>query len=268
MKPISVVVLGALGKMGQEVVKAVCREPGMRVVGAVEQTTENSLSLPDGSGKVPLSSDLDKILTDCHPDVLVDFTLAPATRAAVPVAAKKGVNMVIGTTGLTGSDLDEMSRLAEKHKIGIIVAANFALGAVMMMHLAKIASKYFDYAEIIELHHNQKVDFPSGTALTTAKLMAKAKGRPFSLPDSEQGQPPSGRGKQVEGITIHSVRLPGLVANQEVTFGMAGQTLSIRHETINRECFMPGVMLAVKEVIKRPGLTNGLETLLHLQEAP
>ncbi len=269
MQPISVVVLGALGKMGQEVVKAVCREPGMRVVGAVEQNTREAyLSLPDGSGKIPLSSDLDKILTGCHPDVLVDFTMAPATRAAVPVAARKGVNMVIGTTGLTGSDLDEMARLAEKHKIGIIVAANFALGAVMMMHLAKIASKYFDYAEIIELHHNQKVDFPSGTALTTAKLMAKAKGKPFSLPDSEQGQPPSGRGKQVEGITIHSVRLPGLVANQEVTFGMAGQTLSIRHETINRECFMPGVMLAVKEVVKRPGLTNGLETLLNLQEAP
>ena len=268
MKPISVVVLGALGKMGQEVVKAVCREPGMRIVGAVEQNIkENYLTLPDGSGKVPLSSDVDKILTDCHPDVLVDFTLAPATRTAVPIAAKKGVNMVIGTTGLTGSDLDEMSRLAKKHKIGIIVAANFALGAVIMMHLAKIASKYFDYAEIIELHHDQKVDFPSGTALTTARLMAKAKGKPFTLPASEQGQPPSGRGQQVEGITIHSVRLPGLVANQEITFGMAGQTLSIRHETINRECFMPGVMLAVKEVVKRPGLTNGLETLLNLQEA-
>ncbi len=175
MKPISVVVHGALGKMGQEVVKAVCREPGMRVVGAVEQnTTEDFLSLPDGSGKVPLSSDLDKILTDCHPDVLVDFTLAPATRAGVPIAAKHGVNMVIGTTGLTGSDMDEMVRLAGKHKIGIVVAANFALGAVMMIHLAKIASKYFDYAEIIELHHDQKVDFPSGTALTTARAMASS----------------------------------------------------------------------------------------------
>lgn len=175
--------------------------------------------------------------------------------------------MVIGTTGLTINDLDKMARLANKHKVGIVVAANFALGAVMMMHLAKIAARYFDHAEIIELHHDQKVDFPSGTALTTARLMAQAKGKPFSLPASEQGQPSSGRGKQVEGITIHSVRLPGLIAHQEVLFGITGQTLSIRHDTISRECFMPGVMLAVKEVVKRPGLTNGLETLLNLQEA-
>ena len=131
-----------------------------------------------------------------------------------------------------------------------------------MMHLAKIAAKYFDYAEIIELHHHQKVDSPSGTALTTARLMAQAKGKPFSLPVSES----SGRGKQVEGITIHSVRLPGLMAHQEVILGITGQTLSIRHDTINRECYMPGVILAIKEVVKHPGLTNGLETLLNLRE--
>ncbi len=160
-----------------------------------------------------------------------------------------------------------MSRLAKQHKTGIFVAANFALGAVLMMHLSKIAAKYFDYAEIIELHHDQKIDFPSGTALATAKAMVKSKGKPFTLPAAEQGQPPSGRGKQVDGITLHSVRLPGYVANQEVIFGMAGQTLHIKHDTISRECFMPGVILAVKEVLKRPGLTIGLETLLNLQEA-
>ena len=250
--------------MGQEVVRAVCREPGMRIAGAVEQkTTEDSLSLPDGSGHVPFSSDLDHILASVSPDVMVDFSLASATRASIQVAAKRGVNVVIGTTGMTPGDLDEMARLAVKHHIGIVVASNFALGAVLMMHLAKIAARYFDYAEIIELHHHQKADFPSGTALTTARLMAQAKGSPFSLPASDS----VGRGKEVEGITIHSVRLPGLLAHQEVILGIAGQTLTIRHDTISRECYMPGVLLAIREVIKRPGLTNGLDALLNLQEA-
>ncbi len=268
MKPINVVVHGALGKMGREIVNALCREPDIRVVGAVElETAENSLPLPDGSGRVPFSSDLDYILTTCHPDVVVDFSRAPATRAAVAIVTKRSVNMVIGTTGLTASDLEEMAQLAKKHRVGIVVASNFALGAVVMMHLAKIAAKYFDYAEITELHHHQKADFPSGTALSTARLMAQARGKPFLLPPSEQGEAPSGRGRQVEGITIHSIRLPGLMAHQEVIFGTSGQTLSIRHDTINRECYVPGVILAVKEVIKRPGLTQGLDTLLNLQEA-
>ena len=268
MKPIRVVVHGASGKMGQEVVKAVSREPGMQVVGAVDQKpAEDSLALPDSSVRVPFSSDLDQILSATRPDVMVDFSLAAATKAALPIAGKNRVNLVIGTTGLTAADLDEMSHLAKKNKIGIVVAANFALGAVLMMHLSKIAAKYFDFAEIIELHHDQKVDFPSGTALTTAKGMVKAKGKPFSLPAGERGLTASDRGELIDGITIHSVRLPGLVANQEVIFGMAGQTLRIKHDTINRECFMPGVILAVKEVLKRPGLTVGLEALLPLQEA-
>ncbi|MDO8578451.1 MAG: 4-hydroxy-tetrahydrodipicolinate reductase [Dehalococcoidales bacterium] len=267
MKPISVVVHGASGKMGMEVVKAVSREPGMRVVGAVDQNpAEDTLTIPGSLERVPFSSDIDQILSGTKPDVMVDFSVAAATKAAVPVAARQGLNLVIGTTGFSPADLDEMSRLAKQYKIGIVVAANFALGAVLMMHLSKIAAKYFDFAEIVELHHDQKVDFPSGTALATAKAMVKSKGKPFSMPAAEQGTV-SSRGKQIDGITIHSVRLPGLVANQEVIFGMAGQTLRIKHDTINRECFMPGVILAVKEVLKRPGLTVGLEALLNLQEA-
>jgi 4-hydroxy-tetrahydrodipicolinate reductase len=268
MKPITVVVHGASGKMGQEVIRAVSREPGMQVVGVVDQLpTEDTLVIPGSSTRVPFSSDIDQMLAGVKPDVMVDFSLAAATKAALPQAVKRGVNLVIGTTGFTAADLDEMSLLARQYKTGIIVAANFALGAVLMMHLSNIAAKYFDFAEIIELHHYQKVDFPSGTALATARGMVKSKGKPFSLPAAEQGQTASGRGKQVDGITIHSVRLPGFVANQEVIFGMAGQTLRIKHDTINRECFMPGVILAVKEVLKRPGLTVGLEALLNLQEA-
>jgi 4-hydroxy-tetrahydrodipicolinate reductase len=235
----------------------------MQLVGAVElKVTEDYLTLPDGSGKVPFSSDLSYILTKCRPEVLVDFTIAQATMPAVRIAARQGVNLVIGTTGLTADDINEIDRLTKTHGIGAVVAPNFALGAVLMVHLAKIAAKYFDYAEIIELHHHQKADAPSGTALATARAMAAARGKPFLQP-SKLGKTPS-RGEEVEGVNIHSVRLPGLLAHQEVLLGGAGQTLSIRHDTISRECYMPGVIKAIKEVVRRKGLIYGLDNLLGL----
>jgi 4-hydroxy-tetrahydrodipicolinate reductase len=264
MKPIRVVVQGASGRMGREVINALCLEPETQAVGAVElQVTNDYLPLPNGSGTIPFSTDLEYMLTSCQPDVLVDFTVAQAIMPAVRIAAKHGVNLVIGTTGLTADELGEIDRLAIAHKVGAVVAPNFALGAILMIHLAKVAGKYLDYAEIIELHHHQKADSPSGTALSTAKAMAQAKGKPFSYPP-EQGKTSASRGQQVEGITIHSVRLPGLLAHQEIILGGAGQTLSIRHDTISRECYMPGVLLAIKEVVKRQGLVYGLDTLLGL----
>jgi len=266
MKPIRVVVQGASGKVGQVVVNALCLEPEMQVVGAVDlQVSEDYLPLPDKSGSVPFSSNLDYILTNCQPDVLVDFTIAQATMPAVRIAVKQGVNLVIGTTGLTADELSEIDRLALAHKVGAVVAPNFALGAVLMIHLAKVAAKHLDYAEIIELHHDRKADSPSGTALSTAKAMAAARGKPFKHPP-EPKKTSASRGEQVEGVTIHSVRLPGLMAHQEVLLGGPGQTLSIRHDTINRECYMPGVILAIKEVVKHQGLIYGLDTLLGLQE--
>jgi len=250
--------------MGQVVVNALCHEPEMQVVGAVElQVTQDYLPLPDGSGTVPFSTDLDYILTSYQPDVLVDFTVAQATMPAVRIATKHGVNLVIGTTGLTADEISEIDRLATAHKVGAVVAPNFALGAILMIHLAKVAAKYLDYAEIIELHHHLKADSPSGTALSTAKTMAQARGKPFYRPP-EQGKTSNSRGEEVEGVTIHSVRLPGLLAHQEVLLGGPGQTLSIRHDTISRECYMPGIMLAIKEVVKRQGLVYGLDTLLGL----
>ncbi|MBI2830114.1 MAG: 4-hydroxy-tetrahydrodipicolinate reductase [Chloroflexi bacterium] len=264
MNTIKVVVHGALGRVGREVVSAVSRDPGMKVVGAVDvQDKEGSLSLPDDAGTVPLSSDLNKILSTCQPDVVVDFTVAPSTMKAVPIIAQHKVHLVIGTTGLTENDLREIDRLAAANGVGAFVTPNFALGAVIMMHLARIAAKYFDYAEVIELHHHQKVDSPSGTALLTAQAMAKARGKPFTYV-TQKGDVES-RGKQVDGIAIHSVRLPGLMAHQEVILGTAGQTLSIRHDTINRECYMPGVLLAIKEVSKHKGLVVGLDALLGLE---
>ena len=264
MEPIRVAVNGALGRMGREVINALCREPETQVVGAVElNVSQDYLTLPDSSGTIPFSSDLNYILTSCQPDVLVDFTTAQATMPAVRIATKQGVNLVIGTTGLTADELSEIERLSIAHQVGTVVAPNFALGAVLMVHLAKVAAKYLDYAEIIELHHHQKADSPSGTALSTAKAMAAARGKAFYHPP-EQGKASASRGEQVEGVTIHSVRLPGLLAHQEVLLGGPGQTLSIRHDTISRECYMPGIILAIKEVIKRKGLVYGLDTLLGL----
>jgi 4-hydroxy-tetrahydrodipicolinate reductase len=259
-----VVVHGALGRVGQQVLDTICHEPEMEIVGAVDlKIAQDRLPLPDGSGTVSASSDLDSILTSCQPDVMVDFSIARATMPAVRIATNRGVNLVIGTTGLTADDIAEIERLSQEHRVGAVVAPNFALGAVLMTHLAKIAAKYFDYAEIIELHHHLKADAPSGTALSTARAMAEAKGKPFQLPKQKKSF--NSRGEQVEGISIHSVRLPGLMAHQEIILGAAGQTLRIRHDTINRECYMPGVMLAIKEVVKRKGLTYGLDALLGLK---
>jgi 4-hydroxy-tetrahydrodipicolinate reductase len=235
----------------------------MQVVGAVDiRVAAEPLSLPDGSGSVPFTTDIEAAIERCRPDVIVDFTIARASMPAVRVAARRGVNMVIGTTGFTSAELEEMGKLAEAGEIGIVAAPNFALGAVLMMHLAKIAGKFMDHAEIIELHHDRKLDAPSGTSLLTARAMAEARGAPFLPPAA--GEPSDSRGRSVEGIGVHSIRLPGLMAHQEVIFGAAGQTLSIRHDTINRECYMPGVLMAVKEVVKRKGFIYGLDKLLGL----
>jgi 4-hydroxy-tetrahydrodipicolinate reductase len=263
MKPIRVAVHGALGKMGQTLVNALCSEPEMQLVGATDiKATQDYLTLPDGSARIPLSQELGTILNSYKPQVVVDFSTAEAVMPLVRLTAEHGVNLVIGTTGMSAEDIKEIDSLAKAKGAGIVMAPNFALGAVLMMHLAKLAGKYLDFAEIIELHHEGKLDAPSGTALATARAMAQARGKPFSTPAGKA----ESRGKQVEGISIHSVRLPGLLAHQEVILGGAGQTLSIRHDTSGRDCYMPGVMLAIKEVVKKKGLIYGLDSLLGLEK--
>ncbi len=263
MNPVEVLIHGASGRVGQVLINTLQGAAEIKLVGAVDiKVPAEKITLADGS-QIPFSSDLDKLLTAVKPQVMVDFSIAKASLPAVRLASAHKVNLVIGTTGFTAENLTEMEQLAKTSGTGIFIASNFALGAVLMMHFAKLAAKYMDYAEIIELHHEKKLDAPSGTAITTAKMMAAARGRSFSQAVDESKNYPS-RGEKHSGINVHSVRLPGLMAHQEVLLGGLGQTLSIRHDTINRECYTPGVLLAIQAVVKQKGLVQGLDRILNL----
>jgi len=224
MSKIKVVIHGAAGRMGTEVVKAVCADADLIAVGAVDAAAIGDLVLPDGSGAVPYSADIEDILSRTNPDVMVDFTTHNVTMSAVRLAIKNGVRPVIGTTGQSAAELDEIGSLCKEKGIGAFYAPNFSLGAVMMMHLSKLAAKYFDYAEIIELHHEKKLDSPSGTALATAKDIVEAHGGPYNRTESQKETLAGTRGGDYQGVSVHSVRLLGQLAHQEVIFGSLGQT--------------------------------------------
>jgi len=259
-----VAVHGALGKVGREVINAVAADPELKLGGAVDIKAESD-SISIGSARIPLYKSLSEMISKVKPQVMVDFSIAEASIDAIRAAAKSGLDMVVGTTGFSAQNMEEFRKLAKEHNVGIIISPNFALGAVVLMHLSKVAAKYFDNVEIIELHHDQKADAPSGTALATARAMIEGRqGKPFKYPLTKKENLPGCRGGEMDGIAVHSVRLPGFVASQEVVFGTQGQTLKIRHDAINRECYMPGVILSVKEVSKYRGNVHSLEDLLQL----
>jgi 4-hydroxy-tetrahydrodipicolinate reductase len=265
MERVKVLVHGVLGKMGQEVLRAVCRDPKLEAVAGVDvKASKQEILLPDGTNSIPLSRDLESILQSCHPDVLVDFTTAEAAMPAVRTALKHGVAVVVGTTGLSDADLSEIKRLCKKNEVGAVVAPNFTIAAVVMMHLAKIAARFFDYAEIIEMHHEQKLDAPSGTALATARDMVQARGKDFVHVSAKKESIIGSRGGEFRGVALHSVRMPGLLAHQEIILGAPGQTLKIRLDQINREAFMPGVTLAIKKAAELKEALFGLDKLLGL----
>ena len=267
MEQIRVVVNGALGRMGKVVTKAVTSEPGLKLVGAAEkQVTQKYLAFPDSQDIVRFSSDLASLLSECHADVLVDFTDAEASIAAARIAAKQKVNLVIGTTGLSEENLAEIGKLCQTNGIGAVVAPNFSLGAALLTHLSKIGARFFNHAAIIEMHHDKKLDAPSGTAIATAKAMLQAHGKPFVYSKTEREIVSNIRGGQMDGIAIHSLRLPGFMAGQEVIFSGIDETLTLRHEAISRESYTPGVILAIKEVVRRKGLTYGLAALLDMKD--
>jgi 4-hydroxy-tetrahydrodipicolinate reductase len=254
-------VIGAAGRMGSTVCAAVLQADDMELVAAVDPAG-SSVQVPGST--VPIQGDVGALLS-AGADVAVDFTVA---RAAVDNAlwcADAGIHSVIGTTGI-GDDAIASLEVAfeEKESLGCVVAPNFAIGAVLMMHFAELAAPWFETAEIIELHHDAKVDAPSGTAMLTANRMASAGGEWGADPTKVELVPGARGGKGPSGIRIHSVRLKGLVAHQEVLLGGSGQTLTIRHDSYDRVSFMPGVLLAVREVGRRPGVTVGLDKLLGI----
>lgn len=264
---IRVVVTGAYGKMGREVVKSVVGDPTLKLVGAVDVKGKGIdagyLAGIDPVG-VAISTDLEGLLNEVQADVLIDFTNPQAVLRNIQIALNKKVCPVVGTTGMTEVDRQAVAKLAEEVGVGVVIAPNFALGAVLMMRFAKEAARYFPHVEIIELHHDQKVDAPSGTALRTAELISEERKPLHQGAINEYEKIKGVRGGNFEGMRIHSIRLPGLVAHQEVILGGNGQTLSIRHDSIHRESFMPGVLLAVHKVQQVKGVIYGLENLLDL----
>ncbi|HUC05155.1 MAG TPA: 4-hydroxy-tetrahydrodipicolinate reductase [Acidimicrobiales bacterium] len=256
-------VVGAGGRMGREVCRAVAEADDLELVAAVD---------PGHAGSAvhgcPIEADV-AALSAGKAEVVVDFTVAEALRVNLPLYASEGVHAVVGTTGLSDVELEEAARLFGASAANAIVAANFTISAVLLMHLCALAAPFMESAEVIELHHDAKRDAPSGTALRTASAMADARDRAHagSLPPDPTTDTVlrGARGGQGPGgIHIHSVRLPGLVAHQEVIFGAAGQSLTIRQDSYDRRSYMPGVLLAVRHVADRPGLTIGIESLLGL----
>ena len=252
---IKVLVNGALGRMGRTVVAAVNADSELELVGAVDAFDGEIAGLK-------VETNLDAALKKFSPDVMVDFTRPDVVFDNVMTALANKVSPVVGTTGLSDDAKEKIRELAEKNQTPAFIAPNFALGAVLMMLLSRKVAKYMPDVEIIELHHDKKLDAPSGTAELTAKMISEVR-QPH-----KQGHPDEVerlahvRGAEVDGIRIHSVRLPGYVAHQEVIFGGLGQTLTIRHDSMGRESFMPGVILACKKVLALKGLTIGLDKIL------
>ena len=241
---INVAVLGARGRMGAEVVKAVKAAKDLNLVAELD-----------------LGDSLDQILAS-KAEVVVDFTTPDSVMANLEFLISHGVHAVVGTTGFDASRVEKVKALLQaSSNVGVLIAPNFAIGAVLMMEFAQKAAKYFESAEIIELHHPDKVDAPSGTAARTAELMTAARksaGLP-SMPDATSSSLDGARGATIGDVPVHSVRLRGLIAHQEVLLGGPGETLSIRHDSLDRAGFMPGVLLGVRQVISHKGLTFGLE---------
>lgn len=262
---IKVVVAGALGRVGSQMVTGLAADPALDLAGGADPAAiEEYRELPGGGGLIPITRTVEPLIGRVKPDVMVDFTHPSAVMDNVRTAIRLGVRPVVGTTGLSPRDVDEIASLLDKAGIGGVVAPNFATGANLLMYFAQVAARFFPSAEIIELHHDAKVDAPSGTALATARLMRGALDGPMQDAGTDTFTLDGVRGGVEGGIRIHSVRLPGLVAHQEVIFGGPGQLLSMRHDSMNRESFVPGVALAVKEVVKRSGLVYGLDKLMGL----
>jgi 4-hydroxy-tetrahydrodipicolinate reductase len=249
---IKVAVCGACGKMGQEVVKAVLEDESLKLVAKI-----------DICGEEEIFATIEQALQFTKIDVLVDFTQPKSIFENSKLCLKKGICPVIGTTGLSDIQIEELKKISQEKNVSCLIAPNFSTGAVLMMMFSAQAAKYFDNVEIIELHHNQKKDAPSGTAVKTAKMMSEAKAT-FAKGNCEEVELIQGSrgGTSYSDIHIHSVRMPGYIASQEVIFGSSGQVFKLRHDSMDRACYMSGVILAIKHVINNNDFIYGLENIL------
>lgn len=271
-QPTPVIVNGAAGKMGREVVKAVLATDDMVLYGALDRNPEViGLDAGELAGQEPVgvavTHEMEPLLAaasqEKQPGVMVDFTHPSSVYGNVRAAIAYGLRPVVGTTGLTPEQLTDLAEFADKASIGCLVIPNFSIGMVLLQQAAVQASQYFEHVEILELHHNQKADAPSGTAIKTAELLAEM-GKTYNPPSVEEKEHLQGaRGSLAnENIRIHSVRLPGLIAHQEVIFGAEGQIYTLRHDTSDRKCYMPGVLLSIRKVLQLQTLIYGLEKIL------
>lgn len=268
---IPVVVNGACGKMGREVIKAVAQAEDMTLVGAIEKKPDlvgQDIGEVIGIGplEVPVTNDLEATLVMAQTEglaVMVDFTHPDSVYESVRAAIAYGVRPVVGTTGLSNDQIRDLAEFAEKASIGCLIIPNFSIGVVLMQQAALQAARYFDNVEIIELHHNQKADAPSGTAVQTAQMLSEMQ-KAYNPPLVEESEKlPGARGSMTQdGIRIHSVRLPGLIAHQEILFGAPGQIYTLRHDTSDRASFMPGVLLSIRRILPLKSLIYGLDKIL------
>ena len=265
MSEIAVAVNGVLGRMGSTVLDAVEQEPGLIPVGGVDLFAGAKTTVATSGGvELPLVSDLYSLFAAVKPDVVVDFTNAEGGTTAMRTCIANGVRCVSGSTGISPDELSAIGTSAADAGVGVISASNFALGCVVLIHLARIASSYFDYADVIESHHEMKIDAPSGTALSIVQAMLEGKGSDFEQNIVEKELLAGTRGGSMGGVNVHSARMPGRVARHEVVFGALGQTLTLLHDSVDRNSFMPGVMLAVRRVMDEESMIVGLDKVLGL----
>lgn len=263
-EPLRVAVCGIFGRVGITVANAVAREDDLTLVGGVDIiASEEGFTAANGQ-TTATDTDLSVLLSRSKVDAIIDFTRADAARVNIRTALEHGVHAVVGTTGMEIAEVDELGALAAANDVGLVVAPNFALSAVLMMHVSKLIGKHMDYCDIVEYHHERKIDAPSGTALQSAIDIRKARGSDFVSVPTEKETLAGTRGGVHGGINVHAVRLPGMVAHQQIVFGGLGQTLTIRQDSNSTESFVPGVLLAVRAVPELRGLTYGLDALLGL----
>lgn len=263
---IKVVIAGPRGRMGSEAVKMVLENTHFQLVGLVDHKNDGK-SLDQIFTQYPKNdvyfyTDMEECLQITKPDVLVDLTVPEVAFHHITTALNYGVRPVVGTTGLSVPDLEEIKRISTEKEIGCIIAPNFAVGAVLMMKFSQMAAKFFNDVEIIELHHDKKLDAPSGTAVKTAQMIQSVRASKKQGHPNESEKLPGARGAEFDGMHIHSVRLPGLVAHQEVLFGSNGETLTIRHDSYNRESFMTGIKISIETVMNLHSYVYGLENIL------